>query len=209
MSQAPATQPGIFLRDHEFVRTIIEPFRIKSVEPLRHTTPEQREQYLKEAGYNLFQLRAADILLDLLTDSGTSAMSTEQWAAMMRGDESYAGSASYYRLEAVTADLMGFRHVIPAHQGRAAERILFTILCKPGDIVPNNTHFDTTRANIEFRGAQAIDLPIKDAEDTQSRIPFKGNMDIAALERLIETEGAAHIPLVMSMLPLKGMRDWV
>jgi tyrosine phenol-lyase len=179
------------------VRTIIEPFRIKSVEPLRHTTSEQREQYLKDAGYNLFQLRAVNILLDLLTDSGTSAMSTEQWAAVMRGDESYAGSESYYRLEAVTADLMGFRHVIPAHQGRAAERILFTVLCKPGDIVPNNTHFDTTRANIEFRGAQAIDLPIPEAADTQSRIPFKGNMDIVALERLIEAEGAARIPLVM------------
>jgi tryptophanase len=179
------------------VRTIIEPFRIKSVEPLRRTTPEQREQFLIEAGYNLFQLRAADILLDLLTDSGTSAMSTEQWAAMMRGDESYAGSESFYRLKAVAGDLMGFRHVIPAHQGRAAERILFTVLCKTGDIVPNSTHFDTTRANIEFRGAKAIDLPVPEAEDTQSRVPFKGNMDVGALERLIEIEGAAHIPLVM------------
>jgi tryptophanase len=181
----------------ENVHTIIEPFRIKSVEPLRRTTPEQREQYLKEAGYNLFQLRAADILIDLLTDSGTSAMSTEQWAAMMRGDESYAGSASYYRLKAVMDDLMGFRHAIPAHQGRAAERILFTVLCKPGDIVPNNTHFDTTRANIEFRGARAVDLPCPEAADTQSRQPFKGNLDTAALERLIEAEGAARIPLVM------------
>ena len=179
------------------MRTIIEPFRIKSVEPLRRTTPEQREQFLIEAGYNLFQLRAADILLDLLTDSGTSAMSTEQWAAMMRGDESYAGSESFYRLKAVAGDLMGFRHVIPAHQGRAAERILFTVLCKTGDIVPNSTHFDTTRANIEFRGAKAIDLPVPEAEDTQSRVPFKGNMDVGALERLIEIEGAAHIPLVM------------
>ena len=201
MPQAAQQQPGIFcvdvLREYGVVRTIIEPFRIKSVEPLRRTTSEQREQYLRAAGYNLFQLRAADILLDLLTDSGTSAMSTGQWAAMMRGDESYAGSESFYRLEAVTADLMGFRHVIPAHQGRAAERILFTVMCKPGDIVPNNTHFDTTRANIEFRGAQAIDLPITEAEDTQSRLPFKGNMDTAALERLIESEGAGRVPLVM------------
>ena len=179
------------------MRTIIEPFRIKSVEPLRRTTPAQREQLLIQAGYNLFQLKAADILLDLLTDSGTSAMSTEQWAAMMRGDESYAGSESFYRLKAVADDLMGFRHVIPAHQGRAAERILFTVLCKPGDIVPNNTHFDTTRANIEFQGASAVDLPLAEARDTQLRIPFKGNMDVAALRRLIEAEGAGRIPLVM------------
>src|SRR5579864_7273656 len=179
------------------MKTIIEPFRIRSVEPLRHTTPAQREKFLEKAGYNLFQLRAAVILLDLLTDSGTSAMSTEQWAAMMRGDESYAGSESFYRLKSVADDLMGFRHLIPAHQGRAAERILFTVLCKPGDIVPNNTHFDTTRANIEFRGARAVDLPVPEAEDTQSRRPFKGNMDVAALERLIEAEGASHIPLVM------------
>jgi len=179
------------------VRTIIEPFRIKSVEPLRRTTPEEREELLQEAGYNLFQIKARDILIDLLTDSGTSAMSTEQWAAVMRGDESYAGSESYYRLTQVTADLMGFRHVIPAHQGRAAERILFTVMCKPGDIVPNNTHFDTTRANIEFHNAHAIDLPTPDAKDTQSRCPFKGNMDVAALEELIASEGASRIPLVM------------
>jgi tryptophanase len=179
------------------VHTIIEPFRIKSVEPLRRTTAEQREQLLQQAGYNLFQLRASDILIDLLTDSGTSAMSTEQWAAIMRGDESYAGSESYYRLKAVVDDVMGFRHAIPAHQGRAAERILFTVLCKSGDIVPNNTHFDTTRANIEFRGARAIDLPAQEAADTQSRAPFKGNMDIAALQQLIDAEGAGRIPLVM------------
>ena len=179
------------------MRTIIEPFRIKSVEPLRRTTPEQRESLLKQAGYNLFQLRSEDILLDLLTDSGTSAMSTAQWAAMMRGDESYAGSESFYRLKAAAQDLMGFRHVIPAHQGRAAERILFTVLCRPGMIVPNNTHFDTTRANIEFAGARAVDLPAPEAADTQSRAPFKGNMDTGALERLIETEGAERIPLAM------------
>jgi len=179
------------------VKTIIEPFRIRSVEPLRRTTREQREKLLAEAGFNLFQLHASDILLDLLTDSGTSAMSTEQWAAVMRGDESYAGSESFYRLRRVVDDLMGFRHVIPAHQGRAAERILFTVLCKPGHVVPNNTHFDTTRANIEFTGAAAVDLPLPEAADTQARIPFKGNMDVDALERLIAEHGRERVPLVM------------
>jgi len=179
------------------VKTIIEPFRIKSVEPLRRTTREQREKLLAEAGFNLFQIHASDILLDLLTDSGTSAMSTEQWAAVMRGDESYAGSESFYRLRRAVDDLMGFRHVIPAHQGRAAERILFSVLCKPGHIVPNNTHFDTTRANIEFTGAEAVDLPMKEAADTQARISFKGNMDVDALERLIGEHGREKVPLVM------------
>ena len=179
------------------MKTIIEPFRIKSVEPLRRTTREQREQILKEAGYNLFQIHASNILLDLLTDSGTSAMSTEQWAAVMRGDESYAGSESFYRLRRVVDGLMGFRHVIPTHQGRAAERILFSVLCKPGHIVPNNTHFDTTRANIEFTGAQAVDLPLPEAADTQARIPFKGNMDVNALDRLIRENGCERVPLVM------------
>ena len=179
------------------MKTIIEPFRIKSVEPLRRTTREQREKLLAEAGFNLFQIHASDILLDLLTDSGTSAMSTEQWAAVMRGDESYAGSESFYRLRRAVDDLMGFRHVIPAHQGRAAERILFSVLCKPGHIVPNNTHFDTTRANIEFTGAEAVDLPMKEAADTQARISFKGNMDVDALERLIGEHGREKVPLVM------------
>jgi len=202
------------------VKTIIEPFRIKSVEPLRKTTREEREKLLQKAGYNLFELRAADILIDLLTDSGTSAMSTNQWAAMMRGDESYAGSESFFRLKTAAEDLTGFKHIIPAHQGRAAERILFTVMCKAGDIVPSNTHFDTTRANIEFTGARAVDLPLPEAEDTQARIPFKGNMDVAALERLIAAEGASKIPLVMvtitnnsgggqpvSMANLKEVRD--
>ena len=179
------------------VKTIIEPFRIKSVEPLKWTTPEQRETLLQEAGYNLFQLRASDVLLDLLTDSGTSAMSTEQWAAMMRGDESYAGSESFFRLKKTVQDLTGFRHVIPTHQGRAAERILFSVLCEPAHIVPNNTHFDTTRANIEFTGARALDLPVAEAADTQSRLPFKGNLDVKALEALIDREGATRIPLVL------------
>ena len=179
------------------MKTIIEPFRIKSVEPIRQTTPEEREGYLKAAGYNLFLIEAQNILIDLLTDSGTSAMSTAQWAAVMRGDESYAGSESFYRMERVVRDLMGFRHVIPTHQGRAAERILFTVLCRKGQVIPNNTHFDTTRANIEFTGARAIDLLTPEAADTQARLDFKGNMDVRALERLIETEGAANIPLVM------------
>jgi tryptophanase len=179
------------------VRTIIEPFRIKSVEPLHHTTREQRERYLAEAGYNLFLIDARNILIDLLTDSGTSAMSTEQWAAIMRGDESYAGSESFFRLKRVVDDLTGFRHMVPAHQGRAAERILFAVTCKAGDTVPSNTHFDTTRANVEFTGARAVDLPIPEAADTQARLDFKGNMDVAALEALIAREGVAHIPLVM------------
>ena len=179
------------------MKTIIEPFRIKSVEPLRHTTPQERERYLQEAGYNLFQIQARNILIDLLTDSGTSAMSTEQWAAMMRGDESYAGSESFVRLKRVAGHLTGFRHIIPAHQGRAAERILFTVVCKPGHVVPSNTHFDTTRANIEFTGARAVDLPIPEAADTQARLDFKGNMDVAALRSLIAAEGAANIPLAM------------
>jgi tryptophanase len=179
------------------VKTIIEPFRIKSVEPLRHTTGAEREGYLKEAGYNLFQIDARNILIDLLTDSGTSAMSTEQWAAIMRGDESYAGSESFFRMKRVVDALTGFRHMIPTHQGRAAERILFTVMCRRGNVVPSNTHFDTTRANIEFQGARAVDLPIPEAADTQARLDFKGNMDVEALERLIEAEGPANVPLVM------------
>jgi tyrosine phenol-lyase len=188
-------QIGLVAIYKDTVKTIIEPFRIKSVEPLRRTTPAEREQFLEAAGYNLFLLRARDILIDLLTDSGTSAMSTEQWAALMRGDESYAGSDSFYRLKETVQDLTGFRHVIPAHQGRAAERILFAITCRAGFTIPNNTHFDTTRANIEYHGARAVDLPV--SADTQSLLPFKGNLDTEALERLIEVEGAGKIPLIM------------
>ena len=179
------------------MRTIIEPFRIKSVEPLHHTTAEERERYLEQAGYNLFGIEARHILIDLLTDSGTSAMSTEQWAGIMRGDESYAGGESFFRLKRAADELTGFRHMIPTHQGRAAERILFAVMCKPGNVVPSNTHFDTTRANIEFTGARAVDLPIPEAADTQARLDFKGNMDTEALEALIECEGAANVPLAM------------
>ena len=183
--------------DNSSVRTIIEPFRIKSVEPLHHTTPEERERCLVDAGYNLFLIPARDILIDLLTDSGTSAMSTGQWAAVMRGDESYAGSDSFFRLKAVAADLTGFRHMIPTHQGRAAERILFGVACKKGDIVPNNTHFDTTRANVEFTGAEAVDLLIAEGRQPALQHPFKGNMDLGALEALIARVGRERIPLVM------------
>ncbi|HEX7050341.1 MAG TPA: tryptophanase [Longimicrobiales bacterium] len=178
-------------------RTIIEPFKIRAVEPIRMTTREERAERLREAGYNVFRLRADDVLIDLLTDSGTSAMSAEQWAGIMRGDEAYAGSRSFYRFESAVKDLFGFKHVIPTHQGRAAERILFSTVCRAGDVVPNNTHFDTTRANVEARGARAVDLPIPEARKPAELHPFKGNMDVAALERLIAEVGAERIPLCM------------
>ena len=179
------------------VRTIIEPFKIKSVEPIRWTTRQEREELLRRASFNLFLLPAEDVLIDLLTDSGTGAMSTRQWAAMMEGDESYAGSKSFDRLRSTVQDIFGYTHVIPTHQGRAAERILFSVMCKAGDVVPNNTHFDTTRANIEFVGAKPVDLLIPEGREPASRHPFKGNMDVEALETLIERQGREKIPLVM------------
>jgi len=178
-------------------RTIIEPFRIKSVEPIRWTTRVQREALLRAAHYNLFLLPSADVLIDLLTDSGTGAMSTHQWAAIMEGDESYAGSKSFDRFRISVQEIFGYRHVIPTHQGRAAERILFGVMCKKGDVVPNNTHFDTTRANVEATGAEAVDLVIPEGREPGTRHPFKGNMDIAALEELINRKRRQRIPLVM------------
>ncbi|HTR20526.1 MAG TPA: tryptophanase [Gemmatimonadales bacterium] len=178
-------------------RTIIEPFRIHSTQAIRHTTPREREEALRRVGYNLFGLHGDEVLIDLLTDSGTGAMSSRQWAAMMDGDESYAGSRSFYRFQEVVQDITGLREVIPTHQGRAAERILFSVMVKPGQVVPNNTHFDTTRANIEYTGAEARDHVIAEGRVPAKRHPFKGNMDVAALEATIAEVGAARIPLVM------------
>lgn len=179
------------------MRTIIEPFRIKSVEPIRMTTRTEREARLREAGYNVFLVHADDVLIDLLTDSGTAAMSSEQWAAVMRGDEAYAGSRSYERFEESIREIFGFGHVLPTHQGRAAERILCSVLCRPGDTIPNNTHFDTTRANVEYTGAEAVDLVIAEGRIPSSRHPFKGNMDVDRLRALIEERGPDRIPFCM------------
>lgn len=176
---------------------IIEPFKIKSVEPLRFTTREEREQLLRDAYYNVFLLHADDVLIDLLTDSGTTAMSAKQWAGLMDGDEAYAGSRSYYKFEKVLRDLTGFTHIIPTHQGRAAEKILFTVVGGKGKVIPNNTHFDTTRANIEFSGAEAVDLLNAIGKQPSVRADFKGNMDVEALEKFINERGVENIPLVM------------
>jgi tryptophanase len=177
-------------------KTIIEPFRIKSVEAVKFTGRAEREQALANAGYNVFLLHGEDVLIDLLTDSGTGAMSAAQWGAIMQGDETYAGSRSFYRFRDVVQDLTGFRHVIPTHQGRAAERILFSTVLKPGDVVPNNNHFDTTRANVEAEQAEARDLVIPEGRVPAQVHPFKGNVDLAALERTLEKDGE-RIPLVM------------
>ena len=176
-------------------RTIIEPFRIHSVEPLRFLSDEERRTKIRDAGYNLFNLHADDVLIDLLTDSGTGAMSRDQWAAIQHGDESYAGSPSWFVFLEAVQELFPFPHVIPTHQGRAAEKILFSAIAGPGNVVPNNTHFDTTRANVEFTGAEAVDLVIPEGRDPAALHPFKGNMDLEALEKLL-VERAADIPVV-------------
>jgi tyrosine phenol-lyase len=179
------------------MKTIIEPFRIKVVEPIRMTTPAEREDIVRRADFNLFRIHADDVLIDLLTDSGTGAMSSLQWSGIMRGDESYAGARSWFVLESSVRELTGFEHILPTHQGRASERILFELVGGAGKVVPNNSHFDTTRANVEHSGARAIDLLISEGKDARSRHPFKGNMDVAALERLFDEHGAGAIPLVM------------
>src|SRR2546422_7650045 len=177
-------------------RTIIEPFRIKSVEAVKFTTREERVAALAAARYNVFRLHAEDVLIDLLTDSGTGAMSSAQWGALMQGDESYAGSRSFYRFEQAVRDLTGFTHIIPTHQGRAAERILFHTILAPGHIVPNNNHFDTTRANIEVEDAEARDLVVAEGRQPSLVRPFKGNIDVDALGALLAKEGD-RVPLVM------------
>ncbi len=178
-------------------QTIIEPFRVRSVEPINFTTMAQREAALQAAGYNPFLLKASDVLIDLLTDSGTGAMSSRQWAGMIASDESYAGASSFYKFEAAVRDITGFKHVIPTHQGRAAEHVLFSVIAGPRKVVLNNTHFDTTRAHVEHTGAEARDLVI--AEGRQPRLihPFKGNMDLVALEDAIKSLGRERIPCIM------------
>ena len=178
------------------MKTIIEPFRIKSVEPIRMTTRSEREAMIAAVDFNLFGLKSEDVLIDLLTDSGTSAMSAAQWAALMNGDESYAGSPSFFRFERAVKDLMPFKHVIPTHQGRAAEKILFSIVGGEGVIIPSNTHFDTTRANIEYTGARAVDLVIEEGLHPEVEHPFKGNIDTTRLDALLG-EHRGHVPLVM------------
>jgi tryptophanase len=205
--------------DEPTFHTIIEPFRIHSVEPLRMTTRAERREHLRDAAYNLFQVRAEHVLVDLLTDSGTGAMSRDQWAAIQHGDESYAGSPSYYVFVDAVRELFPFEHVIPVHQGRAAEKILFSVIGGPGKVVPNNTHFDTTRANVEATGARAVDLVIEEGRDPASLHAFKGNMDLAALDDLLSSR-ADDVPCVfvtvtnnsgggqpVSLANLRGVRE--
>ena len=179
------------------MKTIIEPFKIKSVEPIRFTTKKEREKILSEAGYNPFLIHSDDVLIDLLTDSGTSAMSSKQWAGIMEGDESYAGSKSFYRFESIVRKITGMKYIIPTHQGRASEKILFFIVGGSGKYIPNNTHFDTTRANIEFTGAEADDFLNEIGKHPEIRADFKGNMDVEKLEKFINKKGSENIPLVM------------
>ncbi len=181
-------------------KTIIEPFKIKSVEPLGFTTRGEREIALREADYNLFAVSADKVLIDLLTDSGTSAMSAEQWAAIMRGDESYAGARSFYELEKTVRELTGLRFVMPVHQGRAAERVLFSVAGGKGKVVLSNSHFDTTRANVEASGAEAIDLPVPEALDFAAPGDFKGNIDLHALETKLRQLGAARVSMIVMTL---------
>ena len=201
------------------MRTIIEPFRIKVVEPFRMTNREERTQLIRLAGYNPFRLKAEHVLIDLLTDSGTGAMSTHQWAGVMEGDESYAGAKSFFHFEAAVRGIFGHAHVIPTHQGRASERLLCRAVVKPGDVIPGNTHFDTTRANIEDTGAEARDLVIAEGRDPDLEHPFKGNIDLNALERCLAESGRGRVPFVLitvtnnsgggqpvSMANLKGAR---
>lgn len=180
-------------------RTVIEPFKIKAVEPIRFTRRAEREAFLRRAGYNLFNLAAEEVIIDLLTDSGTAAMSAAQWSAMMQGDEAYAGAASFFRFRDTVREIFGFPEVIPTHQGRAAERILFSVIVKPGDIVPNNTHFDTTRANLEQVGGVAVDLPTPEGLEPSREAPFKGNIDLDRLAELLERE-RGRVPAVMLTL---------
>ncbi|MDD5542230.1 MAG: tryptophanase [Acidobacteriia bacterium] len=182
------------------MKSIIEPFKIKVIEQIKMTSPPERQRYLEEAGYNPFLIDAENVLIDLLTDSGTAAMSAEQWAAIAQGDEAYAGSRSWIRFKNSVQNIFGFKHVIPTHQGRAAERILFSCMVKNGDVVPNNTHFDTTRANIEYLGGEAVDLVIPEGKQPATLHPFKGNMDIAALCATIQKAGRDRVPLVMLTL---------